>query len=568
MVEMQISAAERYARDVTEGKIVTGKWVKLAAQRFLKDLTRDDIVFDEKEASRAVNFIERKLKHWEGAFGGKPLILEDWQKFIVMQIFGWFLLELHPSGVRLRRIRSVYIQIARKNGKTAFLAAIILYHILADREGTPQVLVGANNEDQAKICTNSVGQMVLASPDLREMYDDAEIKLFNYNGKIFGLQYPERIGEMRAMSKNPETKDGYGASLGGVDEYHEAKDDKLLNVIESGQGSRINPLLIVITTAGFDKDGPCYSKLRESSVQILNGTIEDDAHLAFIYEQDEGDEVADESSWVKSNPNLGVSVSIDFLRSRYKKALNEGGTKMVDFLTKNLNKWVDAPEVWISSEIWATNRHGLKIEDLKGKLCYGGLDLARTVDLNAFVLWFPNVKEGIHAALCFFWIPEYKIENNNDRVDYRRWVEQGHLFKTPGNVADYKIIAADIKGIIKEYDFRSLAYDKYLMGHGVLTDLIDDGMECHELGQNIVTLNMPTKELERIVTSGKLEHFGNPVLAWMIGNTLLARDTSGNVKPDKGKSEKKIDGVAAMINALAEFKTFENQSNDIGIVWI
>lgn len=558
-----MTAAERYARAVIEGKVITGKWVKLAAQRFLKDLQREDIVFDEKEAMRAVNFIERKLRHWEGAFGGKPLILEDWQKFIVMQIFGWFLLELHPSGVRLRRIRSVYIQIARKNGKTAFLAAIILYHIIADRESTPQVLVGANNEDQAKICTNSVGQMVKSSPELRELFDDGEIKLSTYNGKIFALQYPERIGEMRAMSKNPETKDGYGASLGGVDEYHEAKDDKLLNVIESGQGSRINPLLIVITTAGFDKDGPCYSKLRESSVQILSGTIEDDHHLAFVYEQDDEDLASDESTWIKSNPNLGISVSIDFLRSRYKKALNEGGSKMVDFLTKNLNRWVDAPEVWIGSEIWATNRHGLTPEDLEGKLCYGGLDLARTVDLNAFCLWFPNITEGVHAALPFFWIPEAKVENNNDRVDYRRWIEQGHMIKTPGNVADYRIIASDIKAIIAKYDFKSLSYDRHLMGHGVLTDLLDEGIVCHDLAQNIANLNYPTKELERIVTGGKLEHFGSPVLSWMMGNVILAKDTSGNVKPDRGKSRNKIDGVSAMINALAEFKTFEGQELDL-----
>jgi phage terminase large subunit-like protein len=373
---------------------------------------------------------------------------------------------------------------------------------------------------------------------------------------------------VKAISKNPETEDGFNPSLGGVDEYHEAKDDKLLNVIESGQGSRINPLLIVITTAGFDKDGPCYSKLRESSVQLLNGSIEDDHHLAFIYEQDEKDEPGDESTWKKSNPNLGVSVSIEFLRSRYKKAVNEGGTKMVDFLTKNLNRWVDAPEVWLSAEVWNTNRHGLTLEDLKGKVCYGGLDLARTVDLNAFVLWFPDVIDGVHAVLPFFWIPEFKVDNNNDRVDYRRWIEQCHIFKTKGNVADYRTIAADIKTIVKEFDFKSLAYDKYLTGHGVLADLLDDGIECHELAQNIVSLNMPTKELERIVTAGSLEHFGNPVLSWMMGNTLLARDTSGNVKPDKGKSEKKIDGVSAMINALAEFKTFENQNNEIGIVWV
>lgn len=555
-----MTAAERYARAVTEGKIITGKFVKLAAQRFLKDLTRDDIVFDEKEATRAVNFIERKLRHWEGAFGGKPLILEDWQKFIVMQIFGWFLLELHPSGVRLRRVRSVYIQIARKNGKTAFLAAIILYHIMADRESTPQVLVGANNEDQAKICTNSVGQMVRSSPDLRELLDDGDIKLSTYNGKIFALQYPERIGEMRAMSKNPETKDGYGASLGGVDEYHEAKDDKLLNVIESGQGSRINPLLIVITTAGFDKDGPCYSKLRESSVQILSDIIEDDHHLAFIYEQDECDEPADESTWVKSNPNLGISVSIDFLRSRYKKALNEGGSKMVDFLTKNLNKWVDAPEVWIPNEIWIQNKHGFKPEDLLGKVCYGGLDLARRVDLNAFVLWFPNFDGDKHAVLPFFWIPEAKVDNNNDRVDYRRWIEQGHIFKTKDNIADYKQISFDIKEIISRYEFKSLAFDAYL-SHNVLQDLIDEGIQCHELRQNPVTLNNPMVELERLLTASKVEHFGNPVLQWMMGNVVLYRDSGGNIKPDKAKSEKKIDGVAAMINALAEWKTFEGQDD-------
>jgi phage terminase large subunit-like protein len=565
-----MTAAERYAKEVLEGKIVVGKLIKSACQRFVTDLEREDLFFDEKEASRAVNFIERKLRHWEGAFGGRPLKLEDWQKFIVMQIFGWFTLELHPSGVRLRRVRSVYIQIARKNGKTAFLAAIILYHILADREGTPQVLVGANNEDQAKICTNSVGQMVLASPELRDLYDDGELKLFNYNGKIFGLQYPEKIGEMRAMSKNPETKDGYGASLGGVDEYHEAKDDKLLNVIESGQGSRINPLLIVITTAGFDKDGPCYSKLRESSVQILNDTIQDDHHLAFIYEQDEEDKVSDESTWVKSNPNLGVSVNLDFLRTRYKKALNEGGTKMVDFLTKNLNKWVDAPEVWIPNEVWKKCRHGLTIDDLEGMDCYGGLDLARTVDLNAFALWFPKGSKSskgfilpVHAVLLFFWIPEDKMNNNNDRVDYIKWVDQKYIFKTPGNTADYSIIAADIKGIVKKFNFKSLAYDKYLMGHGTLKDLIDNMIECHEMAQNIVNLNFPTKELERIVHSFEFEHFGNPVLNWMMGNVILAKDTSGNVKPDKGKSEKKIDGVSAMINALAEFKTFENQQIDL-----
>jgi phage terminase large subunit-like protein len=558
-----MTISEGYARGVESGEIVTGKLIKLAAKRFLSELEREDLYFDIPEAERAVRFIETKLCQWEDKWAGQPLKLEPWQIFIVHQIFGW---KIKATGKR--RVRSAYIQIARKNGKTSFLAAIILYHLFADRVGTPQVLVGANDEEQAKICVNSAGRMIESSEGFSDMLEDHDIKLFKYGPKIHSIEYSERNGVVVAISKNPQTKDGFNPSLGAVDEYHEAKDDKLLNVIESGQGARSEPLLIVITTAGFDKDGPCYSKLRESSVQILNQTLEDDHHLAFIYEQDEEDEVSNEDTWIKSNPNLGVSVSIDFLRSRYKKAINEGGTKMVDFLTKNLNKWVDAPEVWIPNEIWIKNRHGLRIEDLQGKTCYGGLDLARTVDLNAFVLWFPNVKEGVHAVLPFFWIPEAKVQNNNDRVDYRKWIDQGLLSQTSGNVADYHQISHDIKEIISRYDFKSLAFDKYLSGHGVLADLLDHGLQCHELGQNIVTLNMPTKELERTVTGGNLEHFGNPVLTWMMGNTMLAKDTSGNVKPDKGKSEKKIDGVSAMINALAEWKTFDGQGNEIGIVWI
>ena len=209
--EKVVTVWEKYAHDVVEGRIVAGKYIRLAAEKFLHDLQRTDIHFRVAEAQRAINFIQRKLKHWEGSFAGKDLILEPWQQFIVAQIFGWY----SEGGFRI--IRTVYIQVARKNGKTSFLAAIILYHIFADRENTPQVLVGANNEDQAKICANSAGQMVMKSPDLLEMFHDGEIKLFQYKGKIFGIEYPDRIGEMRAISKNPETKDGFNPSMGAID---------------------------------------------------------------------------------------------------------------------------------------------------------------------------------------------------------------------------------------------------------------------------------------------------------------------------------------------------------------
>lgn len=556
-----MTVAHKYANDVVSGKIITGKWIQLAAKKFLSDCDKEDRIFNDVEAQRAVNFVQKRLKHWEGSFAGMDLLLEPWQQFIIMQVFGWYGL----TGRRL--IRSVYIQVARKNGKTAFLAAIILYHVFADRENTPQVLVGANNEDQAKICTNSVGQMVLSSPALREMYNDKEINLFTYKGKVFGLEYPERTGEVRAISKNPETKDGFNPSLGGIDEYHEAKNDLLLNVIESGQGSRRQPLLAVITTAGFDTSGPCFSKLRDSSIKQLQNIQEDDHHLSFIYEQDEGDSEGDESTWVKSNPNLDVSVSLEFLRSRYNKAKNEGGTKMVDFLTKNLNRWCDSPAVWIGSEDWAKNKFGNNIHTLPAH-CYAGLDLARTVDINAFCMWFPSAYGDKHAVLPLFWIPESKLKDNEDKVDYRKWSEDGFIKVTDGNVADYDVISQDITAACIKYGVKSIAYDPYLAGHGVLKNLLAAGIECHDLRQGTVTLNMPTRELERLALSGNIEHFGNPVLAWMMSNVVIAKDSSGNIKPDKGKSTKKIDGVAAMINALAEWKTFENKSTYSGMFFI
>jgi phage terminase large subunit-like protein len=369
---------------------------------------------------------------------------------------------------------------------------------------------------------------------------------------------------MTYMTKGHDAVD---ISMGIGDECHDWPDASIKNRIESAMGNRLAPTFSTITTAGFNKDGYCFSTLRDTGIKILEGTLEDEEQLILIFELDEADDWKDADMWVKSNPNLPYSLSHKpYLDSEFKKALNEAGATEVNFKTKNLNMWVDAPVVWIQNEIWKKNAHGINKEDLKGLTCYGGLDLARTVDLNAFVLWFANAKGDVSAVLPFFWIPEAKVNNHHDRVDYQKWIDQGHMFKTPGNVADYSRIAADIMDIAKQYDLKSIAYDPFLTGHGVLKDLVDNGLTCHELRQNIVTLNMPTKELERIVTNGKLEHFNNPVLSWMMGNVILTKDTSGNVKPDKGKSEKKIDGVSAMINALAEFKTFGDQQITLGIL--
>lgn len=550
--------AEKYARSVIEGKRIAGKWIKLACEKFLSDLKRTDIVLDVKQGQRAINFIERKLRHWEGSWRGKPLVLEDWQKFIVMQVFGW-----QKNG--RRRIRSVYIQIARKNGKTSFAAAILLYHLFVDRENTPQILVGANNEDQAKICVNSAGRIILQSPELKEMVDEEALKLSIYGRNVIGIYYHERDGSVKAMSKNPETQDGFNPSVGIVDEYHEAKDDALLNVIESGQGARPEPLLFVVTTAGFDKQGPCFKKLRKSGIDMLSGKIEDDNNLAFIFEMDDGDDWKDSSVWEKSNPNIGVSVFPSYLEARLVKAKNEGGTKEVDFKTKNLNMWVDAPTVWIQDETWQKNTHGFSMDELIGQPCYGGLDLSTGIDLNAFALYFPKFKEVggkmISPVLWWFWIPKTQVRT--EHFDYTDWVDAGYITVTEGvfeNIIDHKKIIHDICQLPAKYNIQAIAFDQRLAYHGVVQELgtvfgtsEDDNFiqGLYPFTQSMPNVSLSTKALETQITNGQLEHFNNPVARWMMGNVVLKVDPVGQIMPDKSKSQYKIDGIAAMINAKA-----------------
>ena len=550
--------AEQYANDVLIGKKIAGKWIKLACEKFLSDLKRTDIQLDVKQGQRAINFIERKLRHWEGSWRGKQLKLEDWQKFIVMQVFGWM------KGGR-RRVRTVYIQIARKNGKTSFAAAILLYHIFADKENTPQVLVGANNEDQAKICVNSAGRIIQQSPDFHDLVEEETVKLSIYGRNIIGIYHKEKDGSVKAMSKNPETQDGFNPSLGVVDEYHEAKDDSLLNVIESGQGARPEPLLFVVTTAGFDKQGPCFAKLRKTSVDMLAGKISDDSHLAFVYEMDEGDDWKDDSMWGKSNPNLGVSVFPEYLSSRLTKAINEGATKEVDFKTKNLNMWVDAPTVWIQDETWMKNIYGINPEELIGAPCYGGLDLSTGIDLNSFCLYFPRFRElngrWVSPVLWWHWLPKTMVKT--EFFDYTEWVDKGLITVTEGvfeNVIDHKKVTFDISQLPLKYNIQAIAFDQRLAYHGAVQDLgIVFGTSQDEqfisglypFTQSMPNVSLATKHLETLVHNEQLEHFGDPVARWMMGNVVLKKDAIGQIMPDKSKSQYKIDGIAALVNAVA-----------------
>lgn len=537
-----MNEVQRYVKNVISGKIVAPKYVVKSCEMFTKLSKSKHIDYRPDLADKKVNFIEGHVFQWEGEWQGKPFVLELWQKFIIHYIFG-----LYKDGRKL--VTRAYVQIPRKNGKTAFLAALANDHLFSDNTKTPQILVGANNEDQAKICTTATGKMIKASPTLSQFIDASVVKLYHYRDRVGSISHTERDGLIIAMSKELKSKDGFNPSLGIIDEYHEADDSRLLDVVRSGQGSRPEPLLMVITTAGFKKQGPCYAVLRRVSIDILNGIKEDETHFSMIYEPDEDDDWESAETWKKVNPNYGVSVFPHYLESRYKEAKNEGAHKEVDFKTKNLNLWTNSSVTWVSDEIWMNNSSEPKT---KNKRWYGGLDMAYKRDFTSLVLVSEPDEEGFYDVIPFFWIPESTVEDKalNDHANILDWVRDGLVLTTAGNTTDHSEIAQFIVDLRKDHEIIQITADP-AYAISTMNRLNDEGLMTLGLPQTATRLTPPTTMLYELLLKGKIRHGGNPVLRWMLSNCVLKTYSNDLIKVYKESQTNRIDGIDALINALA-----------------
>ena len=534
--------AEFYAEQVRSGAILVCEYVRLAVERYYADLDRaldEGRYFDKKAAMRAIHFIE-KLKHTKGEWAGQRFRLEPWQQFVLWNIFGW------KNADGTRRFRYAYIEIARKNGKTALSAGIGLYMLFADGESRPEVYSAATVKDQAKICFSDAVEIVKAT--------DLKNYLTPYRNSIV---YELKGGTMKPLSSDYGTHAGLNPSCGIIDEFHAHKDSGMFDVIKSAFGARRQPLMFVITTAGFNKSGACYA-YRENVIKVLRGVNEDDSLFGIIYTLDDKSEWDDPKMWIKANPNLGVSLSADYLADQVKEAKNrpEAGRNV---MTKNVDLWVDAERTWILDDAWQKCIGTTAPADLKGCACWGGLDLSNVSDITAYVLLFHE--NDRFQLLPHFWIPEEKMREKirKENINYDKWVAEGYVTVTPGNVIDYDFVKADILRIVADYDLRTSAYDRWNSSQTII-DLQNEGMECNPFGQGYGSMSAPTKEFEKLVLTGKIEHFGNPVLRWMLASTLVKTDPAGNIKPDKEKSTQKIDGIVAAIMALGEWMTA--QAND------
>lgn len=492
-------------------------------------------MWDEAEAERAIAFFGL-LPHIKGEWANEHrlLVLEPWECFIVGSLFGW----KRRDG--FRRFRTAYHELGRKNGKSSLAAGVGLKLAFFDGETGAEVFCAATKRDQAKIVWGDARQMVLKTPGLRK-------RIRAFVGNLHSL---ESGSKFEPLGADADTMDGLNIHGSIVDELHAHPNRKVVDALETATAARRQPLTFYITTAGYDRQSVCWH-FHEYSRNVLEGTIEDDTFFAYIAALDEGDDWTDPRVWIKANPNLGISVKLDDLERKCERA-KEIPAEQNAFRRLHCNQWVEQQTRWLDVAMW--DEAGEPVpnpEALRGKPCYGGLDLASTTDLAALCLLFTD-GEGGYDALWWCWCPEEGIRKRGerDRVPYDVWERQGYLTATPGNIIDYDRIRETIRDLSLTYQIKELGYDPWAATQ-LVTQLSEDGATCVPIRQGFASLSAPTKEFEKLVLGRKLRHGGNPIARWCVGNVMVEQDAAGNMKPSKAKSTERIDLVSAVVNALA-----------------
>lgn len=524
----------QYAQDVRSNKIIVGELIKLSVQRFDAFLIRKDIYFNAAAVDRVIDFISL-LRHYTGRHAGKPFTLMPWQEFVVANVYGFF-----RTCDDTRLTTSVYIEMARKQGKSAFAAALCLYSLIADGESNAEVYLAANSKDQAKI------SFTMCSNFTRGL-DPKKKLLLPYRDTI---KFDKTLSFLRVLAADSSKLDGPNPSIFLLDEYHAAKTTGLKDVLQSGQGMRDNPLSIIITTAGFDKLGPCY-QYRDMCIEVLKGLKEDDTQFTAIYSLDANDDWKDEKVWIKSNPNLGVTVKERYIQTQVNKAMN-APSEEVGVKTKTINLWCDSSTTWIPEHYITDASKNLTFEQFRDMDCYVGVDLSSTSDLTCAAFMFPG--EDKMRFKVKYYLPEAALVEKRFKELYSEWRRLGLITITPGNVVDYDYILNDIMDVGRIVSIQKVAYDAWNATQFVI-NAQDQGLPMEAYSQALGNFNQPTKELERLVLSSKAEIDNNVINRHCFRNVVMARDKNGNTKPSKQFDEKKIDGVIAMLEALGIYLT-------------
>ncbi len=507
--------------------------------------------FDEAAADRAVAFINQ-LKHTKGKWAGTPFNLRRWQKRIIREVFG----RKNPDGTR--QYRTVYIEVPRGNGKSELCAAIANYLLFADREPGAEIYGAAYDRDQASIVFNVAADMVRQNPALErraKIIDSSKRIVVSKTGSFYW-----------AIPSDAAGSHGFNAHGIVVDELHVQRTRDLWDALTTSQGKREQPLIVAITTAGTDRQSICW-ELHEYARQVLDGTVDDPTFYAVIYAASEEDNWQSPKTWKKCNPALGDFLSLDFLKSEARKAMamparqNTFKRLYLDIWTQQVNRWIDLG-------LWDENAgHLVDEEKLRGRTCYGGLDLGSVSDLTAWLLVFPREDDAETVdVLARFWCPEARLHDtaNRYRDSYRVWKRQGWLQTTPGEATDYAFVKAQILRDAQTFQLVDLNVDRLFQAHQLASELAEEGLKVAGMGQGFLSMAAPMKEFERRLLARKVRHGGNPVLRWTADNMAVKQDPAGNLKPDKAASQGKIDGIVALVMALDRAMRHEER----GTLWV
>lgn len=534
-----------------------------------------DCWFDREAALDVFDFFHTELRHFKGEnSAGRFFYLERWQQSVLGNLFGW----KRPDGTR--RYRYCFLLVGRKNGKTPLAAGICMYLLYRDGEPGAEVYCAARQYQQASKCFEYAYGMVVQNAALL-----TKTKVYIGNARCLQLG-PETGGSFfRPIASDAASAYGFNTSGAVIDELFTQDDSRLVDALETSTANRTQPLFVYITTADFERDSICNDK-HDYAISIRDHGG-DPYFLPVLYAADPKDEVTKVSVWRKANPNLDVSVTREYLRQHARRAEQDAAYCNV-FRRVHLCIRTQASEMALPAENWAKcGERVVDPEELKGRECWGGLDLASTSHSNALVLLFRDrlkdpelelqkeerneserpIVSHSYAALAWFWIPQKTINDweIKGKARYRLWAQQGLIRAIPGNTTDFRYIRRDINDLASHYQIMELAVDRLFQGQQLCTDLQDDGFSVIAFGQGFYSMAGPTKSFRDLVLDGRFHHGHNPVLDYHAANMSVAIDPAGNMKPDRQARHAPIDGIVSAIMALGRAELAESSGGGITI---
>lgn len=514
----------------------------------------DGAVFDGAAVDRLLDAFHT-LRHVTGAMAGRPLDPDPWQvAYILAPIFGWKIWD-DDAEAYVRIITKALVDVPRKNGKTTIAGGIGIYMTAADQEPGAQVLACATTKDQAGFCFAPIRTLARSAPGLKGHVQA-------YQGVI---NHAATGSYFKPIANVGDAQHGANVHCAIIDELHLHKEPDLIEAMETGTGSRTQPLILFITTADTSRRDTPYNTKRTKVESLASGALVDPSFYGVVWAADKDADPMVEATWASANPGYGVSPTRRFMREQARDA-QQSPANLASFQRLHLGIRTKQVTKYLTMESWLTNAGMIDRPKLKGRKAFGGLDLATTSDVTALAWVLPRAGRAGYDVVWRMWVPELSVPDLDKRTANNAsvWIKNGWLQTTPGNVTDYDYIKADIERDAKFFDVQSIAYDRWNSSQ-LVTNLTEDGVcEMVSYAQSYIGMNAPTRELQRLLLKGTeaaplFVHGGNPVMYWMVDNFAVAMDPQGNFKPDKASSGEKIDGVVAAIMGLGSAMAVEEQ---------